>query len=378
MWSVTRDPNDLYVGGIVNDRVIVVGRNQVRAYHLNGEDAEQKPKIAFENVGIPTPTGHGVGGKSVFYIPVRQENAGREATPSAEIWAVNVETGEVKSKTGARKRNDTSELARYGLGNLVFQDGMVFAQSALELACYPQLEQKRSEMDRLLAVNPKDPMGLLTRGELLLDEGKLKEAITDFKESEKNNLPPEKRPLLREKLYLAYTDLIRNDFASGEPILAEYKALCEIAGDPSEAPEEKIRRLDESERRQRLYLYLLARGREGQGRLGEAFDHYISLAGMGEARTCWKCRTSRMCGCGPTSGARSNQAMIRRAADPVAKSLEDRVNKEWAEVKTGNDLKRLREFVAVFGPYFTSGRRGAVPTVRQAPGNEQRRRYSRS
>ena len=61
-------------------------------------------------------------------------------------------------------------------------------------------------MDRLLAANPKDPIGLLTRGELLLDEGKLKQAVADFKESERNNLPPEKRPLLREKLYLAYTD----------------------------------------------------------------------------------------------------------------------------------------------------------------------------
>ena len=69
-------------------------------------------------------------------------------------------------------------------------------------------------MDRLLAANPKDPIGLLTRGELLLDEGKLKQAVADFKESERNNLPPEKRPLLREKLYLAYTDIIRNDFAS--------------------------------------------------------------------------------------------------------------------------------------------------------------------
>jgi len=360
LWSTPRQANDLYVGGIVNDRVIVVGRNQVRAYLLKSKDEDKlEATLAFENIAIPTPTGHGVGGKGLFYIPVRQDNAGRDTTPSGEIWAINVESGEVKSKTAARKRNDefSTFLAKYGLGNLVFQDGLVFAQSAWEIACFPQLEQKRSEMDRLLAANPKDPVGLLTRGELLLDEGKLKEAITDFKESEKNQLPPEKLPLLREKLYLAYTDLIRNDFPAAEPILAEYKRLCEIPADPGEAPEEKIRRLDETERRERLQLYLIARGREKQGRLGEAFDNYISLANMGEAKNLLEMPDEPNVRMRPDVWARGRiEAMIRRATDSNArKALEDRVDKQWGVIRHSNDLKRLREFVAVFGPYFTSG-----------------------
>ena len=162
---------------------------------------------------------------------------------------------------------------------------------------------------------------------------------------------------MREKLYLAYTDLIRSDFASVEPILAEYKALCEIPADANEAPEEKVRRLDESERRQRLYLYLLARGREGQGRLGEAFDHYISLANMGEAKNLLEMPDEPNVRMRPDVWARGRiEAMIRRSTDAAArKSLEDRVNKEWEQVKSGNDFKRLREFVAVFGPHFNSG-----------------------
>jgi outer membrane protein assembly factor BamB/TolA-binding protein len=361
LWRKSREANDLYVGGVVNDRVVVVGRNQVRGYHLNDVDPNnpQTPRVAFEPVTIPTPTGHGVGGKGVFYVPVRQDNAGRDTVPSAEIWAVNAETGEIKSKTGARKRENenSAQLAKYGLGNLVFQDGMVFAQSAWELACYPQLEQKRAEMDRLLAINPKDPSGLLTRGELLLDEGKIKEAIADFKEAQKNNLPPEKLPTLRDKLYLAYTDLIRNDFKTAESILDEYKALCEIPADPNEAPDEKIRRLDENERRTRLYLYLLARGRESQGKLGEAFDHYVSLANMGEAKNLLEMPDEPNVRMRPDVWARGRiEAMIRRATDPAARqSLEARVNQEWDAVKAGTDLKRLREFVAVFGPYFATG-----------------------
>src|SRR5262249_19113302 len=37
------------------------------------------------------------------------------------------------------------------------------------------------------------------------------------------------------------------------------------------------------------------------------------------------------------------------------KALEDRVNREWNAVKDGQDLNRLRHFVAVFGPYFPVG-----------------------
>jgi outer membrane protein assembly factor BamB len=356
LWTTPRGGDDLYAS-VVNDRVLVVGTNQVRAYHLTGESEKQEPKVAFAGVSVATPTGHGVGGKGVYYLPVRQENAGRDSVPPAEIWAVNVETGQVVSKTAARKRNDNAELAKFGIGNLVFQDGMVFAQSAWELACYPQLEQKKAEMNKLLAANPKDPVGLLARGELLLDDGKLRDAIADFKEAQKNNLPVEKQPLLREKLYLVYTELIRNDFAAGEAYLAEYEALCEVPVDDELDPVEKQKRRDETERRRRLSLYLLARGREGQGRLGEAFDKYLALANLGEGKSLLDMPDEPNVRMRPDVWARGRiESMIRKANNPEArKSLEDRVGKEWADVKGGTDLKKLREFVAVFGPFFQAG-----------------------
>ena len=104
-------------------------------------------------------------------------------------------------------------------------------------------------------------------------------------------------------------------------------------------------------------MYLVARGREGQGRLGEAFDNYISLANMGEAKSLLEMPDEPNVRMRPDVWARGRiEAMIRRSADPVArKSLEDRVEKEWMAVKRANNLKRLRDFVAVFGPYFTSG-----------------------
>jgi outer membrane protein assembly factor BamB/TolA-binding protein len=359
LWSIPREAADLYIGGIVNDRVVIVGKNQIRAYHLTGEDPETlRPKVAFDAVPIAgTPTGHGIGGKNVYYLPVRPENAGIGSVPPAEIWAVNVETGQIVSKTAARKRNDNAELAKFGIGNLVFQDGIVFAQSAWELACYPQLEQKKAEMDRLLVANPKDPIGLLARGELLLDDGKLKEAIADFKEAEKANLPEEKLGLLREKKYVAFTELLLSDFAAGEKYLDEYKALCEIPVDPNDGPEEKVRFEDEMSRRQRYREFLLAKGRESQGKLGEAFNHYMALAGMGEAKNLLDMPDQPNIRMRADVWARGRiESMMRRATDPVArKSLDERVQKEWEAIKNGNDLKQLRDFVSLFGPYTAVG-----------------------
>ncbi len=360
LWQVPQDPNDLYVGGVTNDRVLVVGKNSVKAFHLTGEDkATQRPKLAWETSGIPTPTGHGALSRDAYYVPVRQENAGKDpGVPAGEIWAIKIADGQIVSKTSARKRNDTAELAKYGIGNLVFQDGMVFAQSPWEVACYPQLEQKIAEMNKLLAANPKDPLGLLARGELRLDDGKLKQAVADFKEAQKNNLPPEKQPVLREKLYIAYTEMLRADFNSSEDILKEYEALCDIPAEPGEAPEDKARRDDEIHRRKRQYQYLLARGREAQGRLGEAFDHYLALANLGEGKQLIDMPDEPNVKMRPDVWARGRiESMIRRAATEEAKkSLEVRVNKEWAQVSGGNDLKQLREFVAVFGPFFDAGR----------------------
>src|SRR6185312_11125621 len=47
LWSTPRQTDDLYVGGVVNDKVVVVGKTSVRAYHLTGETADLVPKMAW-------------------------------------------------------------------------------------------------------------------------------------------------------------------------------------------------------------------------------------------------------------------------------------------------------------------------------------------
>ena len=386
LWTTRRQvPDDLYVGGVVNDKVIVVSKNSVRAYQLFGEDAESlTPKTAWEKPAAllaATPTGHGIASKSMYYLPVRPENAGKGTVPAAEIWAINLETGAVAAKTAARLRKDGygNELRQFGLGNLVFQDGLVIAQSAFEVAVYPQLEIKKAEMDRLLKANPKDPKGLFNRGELYLDDGHIAEAIADFKEAEKNQPPEELKLAISDKLYVAYTELLRDKFTQGEPYLKEYEKLCEVPIEADLEPFEKKRREDDTLRRKRLYYSLLAKGREGQNRLGEAFDLYLRLASLGEGRLLAEMPDEPSVRIRPDVWARGRiEAMIRRATDPAArKALEDRVNKEWRKLLATNDRAELQKFVDVFGPYFPAGFEAQLRLAEILMQSRDRRRFAR-
>ena len=363
-WRAPREATDLYVGAVLDDVLMVVGKDKVRGYKVSGGgNGEVRGEADWTvSFGTAAPTGHGAAGKAAYFIPVRHEGAakaGADALPNPilEIWAVAPD-GKVTSKTQARSPSDTA--VRFGIGNLVFQDGLVIAQSAAEVAVFPQLETKRAEMDQKLKANPNDPEGLLARGDLLQDEGKLREAVADYKAAEKNapadpavGEPVRRR--IRERLYRAYTELLRQSFAASEGFLDEYAALCESYLDPNETVENTEEHAAKVLERRRLYLSLLAKGREGQGRLDEAFDNYMALARLGADLLQPDPDEPSVLRRADVAARGRIQAMIGRAAPDARKGLEARVTREWEAVRGGNDLARLKEFVGVFGPFFPAG-----------------------
>ena len=90
----------------------------------------------------------------------------------------------------------------------------------------------------------------------------MNEAIADLHEAEKNNPPEELKPSIKDKLHIAFTELLREKFSQGEVFLKEYEELCNVPLDGDLEPFEKKRREDETLRRKRLYYYLVAKGRE--------------------------------------------------------------------------------------------------------------------
>jgi len=355
LWSDTRKTDDLYVGGVIGDKVLVVGKEAVRAYSLAG--AAGKPSLAWQNLRVGTPCGHGtVSRDNLYYLPVVGSPDQKDDRNPA-VWAIDVAAGQVKSKTEFRRKTADTVDPRLLLGNLLFHEGQLFAQSPSDLSAFPLIELKKQEMARLLKQNPNDPEGLFARGELSLDEGDVKAAIADFKAAEKNSPAEATVKRIDQKKYVAYTEILRNSFVEGEPFLAEYETLCSVTVD-AEDPNEKQKQMDENVRRRGLYLSLVAKGREKQGRLVEAFENYRAFAALGDNKQLVSIYDEPNGMTRPDVWARGRiDAMIRGAKDAAArKPLEDRVLKDWNEIRAANDLPRLREFVKVFGPYFAAGR----------------------
>lgn len=364
-WQESRKPDDLYVGGVAQDKVLIVGKSTVRAVKLVGDKDDkaqrEKPTPAWkEELKVALPVGHGVVGKDgKFYLPVVGDpDKADDQTPA--VWGVDTTTGKAVSKTLYRRKDvlpvGPAPDPRLALGNLVFHDGMMFSQSATEVVAFPLNEVKRREVQIALDKNPNDPAGLFSRGELSLEKGDLLKAVEDFKAAQANKPSEDVEHKIKQKLYVAYTELLRDKFDQGEPFLAEYKQLCEYKLDDTEP--DFGRQREEQTRRRGLYYSLVAKGREAQGRLVEAFDHYRAYAELGEQGKLLPVPEDPNTAALPSVWASGRiDAMMRNAKDPAArKPLEDRVAKDWAEVKAANDLDRLRNFVKVFGAYFASGR----------------------
>jgi outer membrane protein assembly factor BamB len=360
LWTEPQRAGDLYVGGVVADKVVVVGKEFVRAINLVGKPREkagptgkEDTVMAWRDLRVGTPAGHGVVSKGgVYYLPLANSPDGDRP----EIWAINVAKGTVTAKAAYRKKAE-ADGPPVMLGNLAFHEGQLLAQSPLELAVFPLTGLKKAEMDKLLAANPKDPVGLVARGEISMDNGEIAAAIADFKEAAKNNPPEDAQRRLREKLYAAYTELLRKDFTAGESFLDEYKGLTEVKVD-SDDPKVKQQQIDEGFNRRKTFLELMANGRRQQKRLAEAFDHYVEISKLGDNKQLISIGSETNGQTRPDVWARGQiSAMIEEATDPaVRKPLEDRVAKEWAAVQKGADPKALAEFVRAFGDHFAVGR----------------------
>lgn len=359
IWKEPMKSNDLYLGGLVGDKLLVVGKDQMRALKVIGKakekptpDATEDPIAAWPAIKIGIPAGHGVATRDgTYYLPVAESSD--EKYP--QVWAIDVAKGEVMAKAAYRKK-DLSD-SKPMLGNLVFHEDQLYSQSATELAVFPLMDLKKKEMNRLLAANPKDPVGLAARGEMYFEEGKTLEAIADFAAAAQHNPPEGVAQRMRDKLFMAYTTLLRKDFNAGEKYLDDYKDLCNVRTD-AEDPNQKLKQMEERTRRQRLYLELLARGRESQGRLTEAFDHYRAYASFGGNKELVSLSDEPNGKIRPDVWARGRiEGMIRNAKDEqTRKPLEALVDREWRAVQDGNDLAKLREFVSIFGQHFAVGR----------------------
>jgi outer membrane protein assembly factor BamB/tetratricopeptide (TPR) repeat protein len=350
IWKMKRADEDLYLAGVYSGRVLIVGKKDVRALRLDdGKEVWRVP------TGLPS--GRGVASDNIYYLPLKDANfSDKEKGPG--IFAIDIEHGKVRAQTRSRKHLDSNAVEVPG--NLLFFDGEVISMTATELVAYPQLKVKLDMMNELLAKNPNDPKGLFERGELRLDKGtELAGAVEDLHAALKNNPPDDLKPKAQAKLFDAMTELLERDFSNGEKYLDEYRKLCVVAPARPEDAEEARK---ETQRRQADFVYLVAKGREGQGKLGEALAGYLEYGSLPAAQD----ELLKPVVDSPVK-ARADvrargliKAMMERATEDQRKPLEDVILGKWAEVKGSGDVEKLRHFVAMFGETAAIGKEGRL------------------
>jgi outer membrane protein assembly factor BamB len=334
VWRAGQSSDDLYMAGVFNGKVLVVGKNGVRALRLN--DGEQAWRLDTGDL----PSGQGVfnqskDGKHTYFLPLQK----------GEICAIDLDRGAVR----ARIRGKTGERASGPApGNLVFYDGAVLSQTARELVAYPQLIARLKEKNDAVAANPNDPLALTDRGEILLADGQIQKAVDDLRNAVRNKPGPDLLPRTRAKLYDALTDLFETDFNdASQKYLAEYRDLCKV---PNDAQEEQGRLA--------RFLRLFGEGREAQGNLVEAYRSYREFGSLPINKEKGVANPDDPAHKIPSDIWVKGRiaAMMAKSAPDKRQPLEDEIAKEWKAVQRKNDADAVRSFVELFDVPFRVGR----------------------
>ncbi|HEV3025554.1 MAG TPA: PQQ-binding-like beta-propeller repeat protein, partial [Pirellulales bacterium] len=239
LWGVPRD-DGMYLACVHDNQVLVVGRRGLRAYDLaDGTSAWHEPTLSLPEGSAPSGRGFFDGQR--YYLPLS----------SAEVAAVDLTAGRIVARSKSRG----------GIvpGNLICYQGAVISQGVESLESFHQLEDLRRQVAEVLSERPDDADALARQGELLLDEGRLEESVTQLRRS--FEIKPEART--RELLLDALLEGLRLDFKAHRRHLDE------------------IERLATSPTSRTAYLRLLATGLQQNGEIEAAFAAYLRLVDLG-------------------------------------------------------------------------------------------------
>jgi outer membrane protein assembly factor BamB len=327
IWKVPQQEHDLFLAGVFQGKVLVIGKHSCRALRLADGKTEWVQGID------DLPSGQGVASRDVYYLPLRK----------GEICAIDM--GKI---VGRMSLNRTGKSGGPAPGNLVFYEGSVLSQTPREIVAYAQLSAKMAEVDAAVAKSPNDPRPLSDRGELRLADGQVKAAVDDLHAALKNHPQANLERRIRAKLYEALTDLLQIDFnQASAQYLDEYRELCKVADNPQE-----------QQAREAKFLRLLGQGREQQGDLVEAFLAYRAFGDLPVNK-----EEGIAASDDPTHKIPTNvwlrgriAAMMATARPEQRKPLEDKIAEEWRAVLLKNDIEAIRSFVGMFDVPFKVGR----------------------
>ena len=329
IWKRRKKESDVFFAGVVGDKALIVGKNQIRALRISDGDVAWKEEVIITG---DYPSGMGVACNNVYYLPLKK----------GEILAIDVERGGIKAHN--RTKNSAATP-----GNLVFSEGSVLSVNALELAAYPQLLARLELAEAALRANPNDGPKLVVRGEILLADGQIQRAVDDLEKALDRSLPADLDKRAKNLLYDALSDLLIADFDKASVrYLDTYQQLAKL-GDTER----------EKQLRQAKVYRIIAQGREAQGNLIEAFHMYRQFGSLqihNETRGVASLDDpSHVVPVDVWLRGRIS-AMFARATPQQREPLDRKIAEDWKAVQAQKDVDALRAFVGMFDVAFDVGR----------------------
>jgi outer membrane protein assembly factor BamB/tetratricopeptide (TPR) repeat protein len=205
LWTADRE-NGLYVAGVHDGKVVVVETDKVRAIEL----ATGQPAGTWTGGQVGFPGGAACSGRGVI-------SRGKLLVPlsSAEIVVIDLDKGQIVDRARSHDRQVP--------GNLVCHQDSVLAQGADFLDCFHRLDKLEEQVAARLKENAADPEALMQQGLVLLDQGKLEEAVSALARS--FALRPD--PHARELLVGGMLESLRADFAKNRRLMAEVEKIAD-------------------------------------------------------------------------------------------------------------------------------------------------------
>jgi hypothetical protein len=194
-WTRPRD-GAVYVAGVVDGRAFVVGRHNVEAVSLEqGKSVWAKP-TALASARV---SGRGILTRDRLYLPLD--------TP--EVVEIDLRGGDIAGRSPARG----------GIvpGNLLAYRGEIVSQGVDSLDVFHQAAPLEERIETALRRQPNDPWGLLWRGQLDLDRGKIVDGLRAIQRARVAD--PERIPV--EMVADAILFGLRRDFVAAAPVWRE-------------------------------------------------------------------------------------------------------------------------------------------------------------
>lgn len=210
-WPPQPRDEMLLVACVHKGKIILIGKNKMKAVHLADGSPAWKSELVFCEPG-DTCTGRGYYSDNHYYVPVSGQR----------LLKIDLEAGEV----AASAQTDLE------LGNLVCYQNELISQSPLSVASFVLMsDQLQRDLDERLAANAGDVQALAIKAQILLQEEKPDESLNLLRQAHK--LAPESASV-RSLLVKVMLALLQNDFDGNLGLADE---LDKLVGDSRERRE---------------------------------------------------------------------------------------------------------------------------------------------